>query len=549
MTTTRLLILLPAAALLGCSVEAPPAASLPGSTTVQNVDEPEEEAGGEQEAVADAPASALPQPAPVPEVSSSDDSPERLLLLPATGPLIVDLRMTVDGVSHQEALDRILRDELAAADLDRDGTTWWREVANSTRFRFGEFRYNPDRSMRLFDADEDCVADPDELMRLLTQNVGPTQSFVVRTSNAYRFDSSSEVRTVLDRDGNRTLSPEEIEDASEQLLRLDMDDDEVLTRKDFASPGATALAAQLPKRRSDQAEVAVRIYDRTDWNYAWYSLLELYGKSGVLDERFASFAPGWMSLDADGDGRVAPMELKAVGDMPADLELTVDFGSDDVGRGFAGPELRLRHLSDRLRKIGARVERHVGRLCLSLPGVQLQFFVNEDPMLYDADVQSVDTNGDGKIAEYELASFMARRQDVYRGLVRAWIAGHPDSLYAALDEDGDGVLKARELHGAVDRIRSLDADGDGQLRQNELPDSLVIGFVRGNPMQDAELFTNFQPPAVSDPSHPDWFTAMDANRDGEVSRREFLGTAKQFDQLDDDSDGYVAPGEARMASL
>ena len=40
---------------------------------------------------------------------------------------------------------------------------------------------------------------------------------------------------------------------------------------------------------------------------------------------------------------------------------------------------------------------------------------------------------------------------------------------------------------------------------------------------------------------------MDRNRDGDVSRREFLGTREQFDRLDRDHDGLIAPAEAEAA--
>jgi hypothetical protein len=40
---------------------------------------------------------------------------------------------------------------------------------------------------------------------------------------------------------------------------------------------------------------------------------------------------------------------------------------------------------------------------------------------------------------------------------------------------------------------------------------------------------------------------MDRNRDGDVSRREFLGTREQFERLDRDHDGLIGPGEADAA--
>ncbi len=40
---------------------------------------------------------------------------------------------------------------------------------------------------------------------------------------------------------------------------------------------------------------------------------------------------------------------------------------------------------------------------------------------------------------------------------------------------------------------------------------------------------------------------MDRNRDGDVSRREFVGTDAAFRALDIDGDGLLSPAEARAA--
>jgi Ca2+-binding EF-hand superfamily protein len=47
---------------------------------------------------------------------------------------------------------------------------------------------------------------------------------------------------------------------------------------------------------------------------------------------------------------------------------------------------------------------------------------------------------------------------------------------------------------------------------------------------------------------PAWLSAMDRNGDGEISRREFLGTPEQFARFDANDDGYLESAEATAAA-
>jgi hypothetical protein len=46
---------------------------------------------------------------------------------------------------------------------------------------------------------------------------------------------------------------------------------------------------------------------------------------------------------------------------------------------------------------------------------------------------------------------------------------------------------------------------------------------------------------------PLWFRKMDRNRDGDVSRREFLGSDEEFARIDTDGDGLISLEEAIAA--
>ncbi|MBX9582607.1 MAG: EF-hand domain-containing protein, partial [Gemmataceae bacterium] len=54
-----------------------------------------------------------------------------------------------------------------------------------------------------------------------------------------------------------------------------------------------------------------------------------------------------------------------------------------------------------------------------------------------------------------------------------------------------------------------------------------------------------EPPPAAKTGVPDWFTKMDRNGDGDISRREFLGPLSLFRRLDADGDGLITPDEAR----
>jgi hypothetical protein len=73
------------------------------------------------------------------------------------------------------------------------------------------------------------------------------------------------------------------------------------------------------------------------------------------------------------------------------------------------------------------------------------------------------------------------------------------------------------------------------------PSNLIVGGSGGVP-DPARLARVTAPPRG-----PLWFRKMDRNGDGDVSRREFLGTAEQFRKIDADGDGLISLEEAEKA--
>ena len=128
----------------------------------------------------------------------------------------------------------------------------------------------------------------------------------------------------------------------------------------------------------------------------------------------------------------------------------------------------------------------------------------------------------------------------------AAIDGNP--LLRLVDRDNDQRLTIRERQELAGLFAALDRDGDGSVTADEVPMPIRFAVTRGPhvhqllaaPVGAARAIT----PRDARPAAPAWFASMDQNRDGDVSRSEFIGTNEQFGELDADADGLVSVAEA-----
>ncbi len=163
---------------------------------------------------------------------------------------------------------------------------------------------------------------------------------------------------------------------------------------------------------------------------------------------------------------------------------------------------------------------------------------------FNVPLEAVDTDGNEKLYAEEIRQFLEHRQAAVRSQIGVTADDQQDALFTAIDGNNDGRLDGREISGMSNTLRQLDGNDDGQVQLHEIPGSMVVGVARGN-RQDARLFeipVALVPPS---PDVPRWFRSMDRNGDGGISRREFLGTRQQFDDLDGNQDGFVDSQEVR----
>ena len=101
-------------------------------------------------------------------------------------------------------------------------------------------------------------------------------------------------------------------------------------------------------------------------------------------------------------------------------------------------------------------------------------------------------------------------------------------------------------------LEQYDRTKDGALEPNEVPKRFVMSFQRGLSQETtvpipAQVVSMMNPVTSAPQAGPLWFQRMDRNRDGDVSRREFLGTDEDFRKIDTDGDGLIDMKEATAA--
>jgi Ca2+-binding EF-hand superfamily protein len=170
----------------------------------------------------------------------------------------------------------------------------------------------------------------------------------------------------------------------------------------------------------------------------------------------------------------------------------------------------------------------------------------------------LDVKGEGKVYEKDVLAYMERVQELQgkaaQAIVSLSVSDQGKGLFDLIDTNRDGRLSVREMRNAVKLLDTLDRDGDGFISRSEIPRSYQVTISQGTasnffPGRPIAVRAPYQTtPPVAEPARgPLWFRKMDRNRDGDVSRKEFLGTDEEFARIDTDGDGLISVEEAERA--
>jgi Ca2+-binding EF-hand superfamily protein len=168
----------------------------------------------------------------------------------------------------------------------------------------------------------------------------------------------------------------------------------------------------------------------------------------------------------------------------------------------------------------------------------------------------MDRDGDGKLSLKEVVAYLdamdALQKAARSSCVSMMVSDSGNGLFDLIDVNRDGRLSVREIRNMVKLLDVLDKDRDGCISRKEIPRRYTVLFHQGPPddpnfrarVVAARRGMVDRPRGRESARGPLWFRKMDRNRDGDVSRREFLGTDEEFKAIDEDGDGLISVEEA-----
>ncbi len=418
----------------------------------------------------------------------------------------------------------------------------------------------------------------------VNRQLGPPLAISVRTENGGAVDAS--LFRHLDLNGDGQLSIAELRNAKSALAPLDSDDDETISTAELLAVAHQRRAAGPTTNRnlpgpgqSKDAGTLRANFDRSPLMILGPDVPAEAIASVLLREYGAAAAHSLLSSGGRTDEPGIRELARLIVETPPELEIFFELFDQQHGRPrVAVVPLNRQTAFEWQQTSGDAGLLIVNGLKLALAAKRtrgatgdlssfyaLRFhLVDQDKNNYldrqefaalglpDADFAAVDANGDGQIVPAELTDFLQKRANVYDNQVVIAIEDESQSLFEFLDTRPDGRLSPRELNAAADRLGALDRNHDGKLTLGELRTQIRVEAEVKRPAEPRRTMAVVRPPSQSTiaaprDSGPEWFCRMDRNYDGDVSRREFLGSRKAFDQLDTDHDGLLSPEEAEHA--
>ena len=528
-----------------------------------------------------------------PRVTRAD---ETIVFLSPNGPFFVGVELTVDKQDFRDWLTRYLFDRL---DSDRDSMLSATEIEDMPQRLVTRLGAESGKQLAgQFGAGENGLA-KSQFVKQVRERL--PASFLI-SEKEQPAGQAINILPRFDANDDGHLSEQELQNGLKHQSQQDIDDDETLSAAELL-PFRDPLAQFNPVAPNPEDLPFIQVVEGAEKKLA-DRLVKYYadGKSGTKLNAAGTRLPAkvFAKADTDSDGKLDNNELTEFLKKPTHhIAMAVQFPR----RGRAKMQFEMLIEDDSMKAayakrefLGDIVERK-DQVVLTLDGLPITIqttkhrasdarftrsFCGQRFSLSDKDKNkyldkeefpefSGAVAGSVGMMTFEGLDFdeneMVTREELNRHLDRDVIAAQSQlevtvasdgrSMFQMLDENRDRRLSQRELQSGFDKIASLDRDSDRRVSRLEASSpsqyTLEIGLGRAQLMRVSSQnmmmmdSTNAVIRGTDVLEGPLWFRKMDRNRDGDVSKREFLGTQAQFDKLDKDADGLLDATEADAA--
>lgn len=534
----------------------------------------------------------------VPEKTAVQPAADRatMVVMAPNGPVFADLRISVAKVPYRAWVSKFLATQL---DANKDGRLDAKElnlITDSIR-RLAEIK-SPEKALADISGAASVVdVATADFAKWLQQRLPRAFDLIAQPQAA---DDSVRLASLIDKDHNGVVADEELRHAFWTLRFRDLDNDEtfsvaeLLPYRDPRSQNAavTPDVVSLP---------FFHITDEASGKAAAERIVTRYGKNGYVAASIlrqisaTSDSPSSGGLPANTPS--SDVELLDVADVEAivadpDFHLTVDVRLSDRAN-TSDIDLTVSETAASFCRI---TDDSFGQTSIVMDGLPLKIvargggannravtrgFLGQTFVMIDADrnqyldetefagilstmqqsgvtgrFEDVDQNSDKMVTRDEVFSFAERDLMAAASRIEVTVKQDGKTLFGLLDANQDRRLSVREIRAGKEVLQKYDLNTDGSFAETELGTEyvLTLGLGRselrrgtgamqmmGGPgMQNGDAIL----PGAGGLSGPEWFRRMDRNQDGDVSAREFPGSADHFRTLDTDQDLLISAAEA-----